>query len=173
MYKLSIGLDLDGVVCDFVNPYEERFGKNNPNKIITKHCKNILQYDKDFWLNLPIINKPNFEVTLYCTARCNNKQWNKEFLRINNFPKAPIYQRYSYCLSKAPLIKGRCQVFIDDSIKNVIDLNKNGIPCLLMDSPYNQEYGPIGRIYSLDYEEIEDVYNMFINDIFPYYAYNF
>ena len=33
-----------------------------------------------------------------------------------------------------------------------------GIPCLLIDGDNNKEYGPILKIYSLDYDEIEDVY---------------
>ena len=64
------------------------------------------------------------------------------------------------------MLKGRVDVHIDDSIKVFKDLNSKGIPCLLMDSPFNQEWGPIGRIYSLNLEEIEDVYHLFMNTVF-------
>ena len=60
--------------------------------------------------------------------------------------------------SKAPLIKGRVDVFIDDSISNFLDMNKSGIPCLLMDNLSNKHLGPMLRIHSLQKEEIEDTY---------------
>lgn len=67
------------------------------------------------------------------------------------------------------MIKGKVDVFIDDSISNFIDLNLQGIPCLLIDSQRNKEWGPVARIYSLDREEIEDCYQLFIKTIFPYF----
>ena len=53
-------------------------------------------------------------------------------------------------VNKADLIKGKVDVFIDDSISNVIQMNKAGVPCLLYDRPHNQNYDFVGRIYSLD-----------------------
>ena len=61
-------------------------------------------------------------------------------------------------MSKAPVLKGRVDVFIDDSIKNFEDLNSQGIPCLLIDSPQNRHYKTEYRIYSLDEKEIELMY---------------
>ena len=49
---------------------------------------------------------------------------------------------------------------------NMIQMNLSGLPCLLIDAPHNQSWGPIGRIYSLNIEEIEDVYELFIKTIF-------
>ena len=46
------------------------------------------------------------------------------------------------------------------SIKNFVDLNLQGIPCLLIDCPHNKDWGPLLRIYSLDYDEIEYAYNL-------------
>lgn len=62
--------------------------------------------------------------------------------------------------NKANMIKGRCDVFIDDSVSNFIKMNKSGVPCLLMDTPFNQDAGPILRIYSLDIQEIKYAYNL-------------
>ena len=59
------------------------------------------------------------------------------------------------------MIKGRVDVFVEDSVSNFLDLNRKGIPCLLIDQPYNKEWGPVGRIYSLNYDEIEDTYELF------------
>ena len=41
-----------------------------------------------------------------------------------------------------------------------IKMNKSGVPCLLMDTPFNQDAGPILRIYSLDIQEIKYAYNL-------------
>ena len=164
-----IGLDIDDTICDFINPYLSRFGTPKEDSDISRNVYRILRKDRDFWLNLPIINYPNFNPTLYCTKRIHNKEWTRRFLEINNLSKAPIYQVYYQFASKAPMIKGKVDVFIDDSISNFIDLNLQGIPCLLIDSQRNKEWGPVARIYSLDREEIEDCYQLFIKTIFPYF----
>lgn len=164
---LKIGLDIDNTICDFLGPYFDRFGIPKQDQDITKNVYQVLQKDKDFWLNLPIVNEPDFTPELYCTKRINSKRWTKLFLEKNNLPSAPIYQVYYQYGSKAPLIKGRVNVFVEDSISNFIDLNSKGIPCLLIDSQYNQSWGPIGRIYSLNQEEIIDTYHLFMHTIFP------
>ena len=46
-------------------------------------------------------------------------------------------------------------------------MNLAGVPCLLYNKDYNQHWGPIGRIYSLDYNHIEETYNLFTEQIFP------
>ena len=53
---------------------------------------------------------------------------------------------------------GGCHLHIDDSLSVFKDLNSKGIPCLLLDSPNNWNWGPIGRIYTLNKEEVEDNY---------------
>ena len=116
------------------------------------------------------MRRPDFTPKLYCSARVNNKRWTKKYLQDNDFPNAPLYQIPGYKLSKAKVLKGRVDVFIEDSIKNFKDLNSHGIPCLLIDSPRNQEWGPIGRIYSLDYNHIKETYYLFMETIFPNFS---
>ena len=157
--KLRIGLDVDGVLADFEGGYLKRFKKWPKNDwAITRNVANILIHERDFWLSLPVLRMPDFEPRLYCSARVNSRHWTKKYLKDNEFPNSPLFQVPGYKISKAPTLKGRVDVFIDDSVKNFIDLNLHGIPCLLMDSPANQEWGPIGRIYSLQKNEIEDTY---------------
>lgn len=166
MKKISI--DLDGVLCDFYSSYFERFGLSKEYEI-TKNVRKLSK-DKDFWMNIPVLRELSFKPHQYTTARIISKRWIKEYLDINNFPKAPIYQVFGYSLSKYPKIKmGGCHLHIDDSLSVFKDLNSKGIPCLLLDTPSNQEWGPIGRIYSLDMKEIEDTYNLFLKTVF----YNF
>lgn len=159
---LRIGLDIDDVIADWHGGYIKRFG-NYPVKdwVITRNVKNILIHERNFWLNLPIKNMPNFTPRLFCSARINSKNWTKTYLKKNGL-NSPLYQVNGYHISKYDTLKGKVDVFIDDSLKNFIDLNTKGIPCLLMDSPLNQSWGEIGRIYSLKLEEIESTYNDFI-----------
>lgn len=167
--RLKIGLDIDDTVCDFIGPYLERFGAPKRDSEITKNVSRILINDKDFWMNLPIIRSPNFVPTLYCTKRVHPKAWSKQFLIENGLPSAPIYQVFGHTISKAPRIKGRVDVFVDDSISNFIDLNLKGIPCLLIDAEHNHKWGPIGRIFSLDKGEIEESYFLFKDTMFDYF----
>lgn len=157
-YELRIGCDADGVLDDFWNPYIKRFGQPKNDYEITKNVQQKLFRDKKFWTTLPVLHKPNFDVTLYCTKRTSLKSYLRQWLEENEFPLAPIYQVLYQYGSKAPLIKGRIDVFIDDSVANFLDLNRAGIPCLLMDNPSNKHLGPILRVHSLQKEEIEDVY---------------
>ena len=117
---LRIGLDIDDVLGDFMGWYKRRFECDKyPHRlkehIITRNVQKILRTDKSFWIGLPVISKPDFEPTLYCTKRVNPKKWTKLWLRLNNFPDKPVYQLFSQSGNKADLIKGRVDVFIDDS----------------------------------------------------------
>lgn len=166
---LRIGLDIDDVLADFMSTYLYKFGEPKRDFEITKNVQRILIKDKDFWVNLPVLNKPNFTPELYCTKRVNSKAWTKYWLKTHNFPKRPVYQIYSQHSNKADYIKGRVDLFIDDSLFNFKAMNCAGVPCLLMDRPYNEHWGPIGRIYSLDKEEIIDTYYLLINTLSPEY----
>ena len=148
----------------------KRFGTPKKDTEITRNVVNILSKDRDFWLNLPKINTLNWTPAQYTTARTIKKKWIKDYLDKEGFPKAPVYQIFGYSLSKYHHIKaGGCHLHIDDSLSVFKDLNSKGIPCLLYDNPGNQDWGPVGRIYSLDINEIEEAYRLFINTIFPYF----
>ena len=91
---LRISLDVDGVLADFETAYLKRF-KKWPNKdwAITRNVANILIHERDFWLNLPVLNKVEFTPRLYCSARVNPKRWSKQYLRNNGFPET-LYGSY-------------------------------------------------------------------------------
>jgi uncharacterized HAD superfamily protein len=84
----------------------------------------------------------------------------KFFLAKYGLPIKPIYQMYYQHGNKADMIKGRCDVLIDDSIDNVMKAIKSGLPALLIDRPHNQNGDPVFRIYSLDIEEIKYAYQL-------------
>lgn len=156
---LRIGLDIDNCIANFDAGYLSRFKKwPKHDWAISRNVEHILIKEREFWLGLPVLRKPDFTPKLYCSSRVNNKRWTKQYLKDNEFPNAPLYQIPGYKLSKAPILKGRVDVFVDDSVKNFEDLNNQGIPCLLIDSPQNRNYKTEYRIYSLDKKEIELMY---------------
>ena len=159
---MRIGLDIDDVLLHWYSAYLERFGKPKSEYEITKHVFRDLRNDREFWLNLEPKHYPNFPVTLYCTKRVCNKNWSKRWIEEHDYPDAPIYQIFTQTKNKANVVKGLVDVFIDDSLSNFKAMNLAGVPCLLMDAEYNQEWGPIGRVYSLDIDEIREVYELFM-----------
>ena len=157
--RLRIGLDCDEVISKFMEPYINKFGPPKNDEAITYDCFHKLRFDKAFWMNVPLLNVPDFKPALFCSKRVHNKRWSKKYIALHlGFTDVPFYQLYYQHASKARMIKGRVDVFVDDSPSNVMDLNKRGIPCLLMDSPYNRHFMTPLRIYSLRYSEIEYTY---------------
>lgn len=161
---LRIALDIDEVLADFMNSYLNRFGNPKTDYEITRNVQRELSTDKEFWLTLPVINTLNFEPELYCTKRVNPKVWTKTWLKINNFPKRPVYQMFYQKGNKADMIKGRCDVLIDDSYSNVIKAINSGLPALLYTSPWNKDIDFRYRINSLDIKEIESMYELLVLD---------
>jgi hypothetical protein len=153
---LRIGCDLDDTIFGFSEGYLRRFKKfPKYDWAITRNVTHILINERDFWINLPVIRRPNFNPTLYCSARVNNKRWSKKAIEINDLPNSPLFQVPGYHVPKSRYIKGRIDVFIEDSPKHWRELNLAGIPCLLIG---DNSDNPILRIYSLNEDEITDTY---------------
>lgn len=167
---MKISIDLDDTVVSFYSHYVKIFGEPKTDLSITKMVRTVLLKNEKFWLSQPLINYPNFCPHCYCTARLISPYLIRKQLRINKLPNAPIYRVKGVSLSKYnQLKKSGAEVHIDDSIKNFIDLNLKGMPCLLIDTPYNKDWGPIGRVYSLNKEEIEECYHLFKDTLFDYF----
>lgn len=156
--KLRIGLDIDDVLVDFMGAYLKRFGKPKADHFITKNVYKMRK-DKQFWENLPKLNDINFIPELYCTKRVCSKVFTKNSLMKCGFPKRNIFQMYYQHGNKADMIKGKVDLFIDDSVSNMTKMINSGIPCFLMDAPHNRYFNTVNRIYNLDYTTILNKYN--------------
>ena len=151
--KPIVALDLDNVVFDFNTAYENKFGvKMNPywkaNYQMGDHLKELEQ-DKDFWVNIPVLNVPQFEVDYYITARNIPVEWIQESLQKNNLPCVHVVP---WDQSKLKLLKDlKVDIFIDDKYENYKEATDAGIFCYLMDAPHNRYYN-VGhrRIYDLN-----------------------
>lgn len=163
MKELRIALDIDDTILDFMNAYKTYFNvTSNPSRMIDYNItRNVykLRKNKEFWEGLDLLEYPDFDPHVYCTKRVNSKVYTKNSLIKQNLPLKPIYQIYTQAANKADILKGRCDILIDDSVFNVTQCIKAGFPALLIDRPHNRWFGPMYRIYNLNYEEIEDTYN--------------
>ena len=159
MNNLRIALDIDDTILKWFEAYQKRFPgeRNLVQHIITRNVRK-LQYDREFWENLELLERPNFEPHIYATKRIIQKSYTRNSLIKNGLPIKPIYQMYYQNGNKADLIKGRCDVLIDDSYSNVAKAIKSGLPALLIDRPHNQNVECEFRIYHSDYNAILDAY---------------
>lgn len=141
----KIALDLDDTVADFLGAYKNYYGLN---KDITqwffsyKTSENLkaLEKEKDFWINMPVLHRPDFTPAFYISSREIPVEWSKEFLEKNNLPCKEVYH-IGYTESKTQILKDLgCQLFIDDKLENIIDAQKAGIASYLIDNPNNRSF---------------------------------
>lgn len=153
--KPIVVCDLDDVIFSFCDSYEKRFNTVlsdywNGDYNMSENLK-ILQKDKDFWVNMPIKNRPNFEIDYYCTARSIPDEWTQEAIQKNNLPKAPI-KSVPWNVSKIDVLKELgCTIMIDDKMETFKECKANGIFCYLLSTKMNEHYD-VGhhRIYDLN-----------------------
>lgn len=166
---LKIALDIDQTIANFEVAYNKHFKVNLSEQMDYVITRNVykLRRNKEFWINLPLIELPNFEPYIYATKRINPKSYTREWIVANGFPDRPIYQTIYQYGNKADIIKGRCDVLIDDSFSNVKKCINSGVPAILINRPHNKGVSFEYRVSKLDINEIESVYNQLLND-FPY-----
>jgi len=156
---MNIFLDIDDVIFDFQGGYAQRFGTKkqkswSKSNLMSKRLF-VLSQERDFWINLPIKNRPNFQPKGFVSARGIKKAWTKESLKVNNIPgRSNVHQVY-WGESKVELLKQLgSDIFIDDKYETFKECNKNGVFCLLMDASHNQKYKTPYRIHDLDINNI-------------------
>lgn len=164
--ELKVALDIDQTIANFEVAYNKHFKVNLSEQMDYVITRNVykLRRNKDFWINLPLIELPNFEPYIYATKRINPKSYSRTWLLNHGFPNRPIYQTIYQYGNKADIIKGRCDVLIDDSLSNVLKCIKSGVPALLITRPHNINRDFKYRISKLDINEIEYMYNCLLND---------
>lgn len=144
----NVWLDLDGVVVDFETHFLKylRLPEDHPtdwNDYRFRENFDRIANDQHFWDTCPALIKPeeiDYPIAGYCTARpCSNVVIDN-WLKRNGFPKAELINVGANG-KKSDLLKDKENIiFIDDSIKNFIDLSSNGIVCYLMSRPHNIKY---------------------------------
>lgn len=156
----KIGLDIDEVLCNWVDGWVEKFDLHKPTswffdyKIMERFgelkAKNELD---DFYLNLnPLITSDDipFEPHCYVTSRPVDTEVTIKWLEKHKFPTRPVIT-VPVGTSKIDAIKNAgVEIFVDDRYENFVELNNAGICTFLYDAPHNQRYN-VGhkRIYNL------------------------
>lgn len=160
---IRIALDLDDTIFDFIGTYCKTFPDEDSMKD-PKITKNVfsLRKNKKFWENLPLLEFPNFEPCIYATKRINSKTYTRNCLLKHGLPIKPIYQIYTQTGNKANIIKGHCDVLIDDSAFNCYQAMKVGFPAILITRPHNIHSDYPYRINRLDLDEITKVYHSIV-----------
>lgn len=160
---IRIALDLDDTIFDFLGAYQEVF-PGERNMISSNITKNVfkLKKDKRFWENLPLLEMPNFEPCIYATKRINSKVYTRNCLSRHGLPIKPIYQMVYQYGNKVNIIKGHCDVLIDDSAFNCYQALQVGFPAILITRPHNVNSDYPYRINKLDLDEILTVYNQIL-----------
>lgn len=161
--KLRIALDLDDTIFDWRNEYSKIYGDINKQEshIITRNVRK-LEKNRNFWSNLPLLEKPNFNPAIYSTKRINNKSYTIANLEKYDLPIKPIYQTRIQTANKVDIIKGVSDILIDDSPFNVLQALNVGFPALLISREHNKNSNILFRINSLDIEEILQAYEFMI-----------
>jgi len=167
---VNIYLDIDDVIFGFQEAYAEKYNtkmqKSWSNSNLMKKRLSELRKQKDFWLNLPLKNKPNFTPKGFVSARAIPKSWTRESLKINSIPGRSNVNQVPWGASKIKLLKEyNCDIFIDDKVETFRECHKNGIFCLLMDASHNQKTKTKYRIYDLDIDNILTLYKSY-NDVY-------
>lgn len=160
---IRIALDLDDTIFDFIGAYRNLFpgDKDLKEPSITKNVLS-LRRDKKFWEGLPLLEMPNFEPCIYATKRINSKVYTRNCLHRHGLPIKPIYQIYTQRGNKADIIKGRCDVLVDDSVFNCYQALEVGFPAILITRPHNMHSDYPYRVSKLDIEEILEVYKQIV-----------
>lgn len=163
----KIFLDIDGVLAAF----EEQFFKYYPDierNNLSPHDwadhrftsrLQELRDNEEFWLSMPtLIDSKDicYPIAGYCTARSISEEWIKTWLQSNLFPDAQLL-RVNFGESKVKKLKeAGCDIMIDDSINNFIELNSNGVTCFLNSRSHNLKY-------NVGYKRINDLKTFFEN----------
>lgn len=150
-----VALDVDDVVADFLGGYKERTGDNlNPywaaSYNMMDNLKELAQ-DEDFWVNLKVKHRPNFEPACYISSRSIPVEFTQKFIQKAGLPCAPVYH-VPWNESKVDVLKAnKVDILVDDKVQNFLEATQAGIFCYLMDAPHNQGFDAKGRrVYDLN-----------------------
>lgn len=166
MNKLNIVLDVDDVVLDWHTSFAKKFKLEVPKNWVPynvmKPYLDKLTPDRLFWTTLPKKHSPDFLPKAYVSARGVPVNWTRQAMKLRNIPGRSKIYHVSWGHSKIEILKNlNCDVFIDDKFETFEECHKNGIFCLLMDTPQNQHHRTKLRVHSLKYKEIYSLWQKY------------
>ena len=134
-----IGLDIDGVLADFVTYHERATGIKQPHNY---YNMNVVKLDSV--LDIPVLDRPHFDIVCYITSRREEyREETKQWLINNKMPVAPVI--HTKDKAKAA-IDMELDLFVEDCYQIASAMP---IPTFLVNRPWNIEYDYQNRINNL------------------------
>ena len=147
--NIKIGLDIDEVLCGWVEAWTSKFGYPIPNHWHfsynnKEHFESFSEQElNDFYLNIPAkLNSADlpFEPHCYITSRSVPVDLTKQWLQLHQFPTVKVYS-IGFNKSKVEVAKeSGVDIFVDDAYHNFVELNNAGICTYLLTAPHNIKY---------------------------------
>lgn len=162
---MNIILDIDDVVLAWHEAYAKKYKVPIPKdwipyNIMKPHLDELSK-DRLFWVTLPVKNKPDFIPKAYVSARGVPVEWTKKAMKLRNIPGRSNIYHVPWGFSKIDVLKSlKCDIFIDDKYETFLECHKNGIFCLLMDTPQNKHHKTKFRIHTLQLKGILKKYKL-------------
>mgnify|MGYP000673881705 FL=1 len=153
-------LDIDGVLADFEKHFLTylKLPMNHPtdwNDYRFRENFKLIENDNAFWVSIPRLFDPaefDYPISGYVTARPIDNLITNRWLESAGFPKGDLVNVGSNG-SKVEFLKEKCDVFVDDSIYNFMELQRSGVVCFLMTRPHNKKYD-VGYFRVQDIKEL-------------------
>jgi len=151
----KIVLDVDEVVCDWQGGYRKFTGEKLEanywdSSYNTTDKLNELASNKEFWMGLECIRKPDFIPHAYVSSRGIPVEWTKEWLESKGLPCREVIH-VPWGSSKVEALKKLgAEIFIDDRFENFREVQNAGITSFLMDASHN-------RHVDVGYKRIKDL----------------
>lgn len=146
----KVGFDVDDVICDWVKPWCDKFGKPVPSSWYFE-WDTLKKFDDmnasgelpDFYMSLPpkipAVELP-VEPTCYISHRPVADGVTKDWLELHGFPLKPVFHVKNR-EDKLQIAKDqKLDIFVDDSYDTYRMMNDNGICCFLMHAEHNKKY---------------------------------
>lgn len=99
--------------------------------------------DRNFWLEIPVRVQPSdISYIPYCYVSSLDIpiKWIEMWLLKNGYYTAPVYVIDSITTKVNISLQHNIDIFVDDNMRDFIELNKNGICCYLLDTDQNKHY---------------------------------
>lgn len=153
---MIIGLDIDGVLCDFIGGFYKTYRQNlNTLKrwddiFVSSFFHEITNKEDDFWRELlpccdsKLVEKVDYYITSRATYNFLTEKWLKKW----GFPEAPVHTIGN---NKTQLIKElKIDFFLDDKPENYFQINSfTNCQCYLKSADYNEYVDTDKRVDSI------------------------
>jgi hypothetical protein len=147
-----IGLDIDGVLADFMKSWSDLYPDVSPAPSTWHADRNVrsrlaeMKEDgtlDDFYMAMKPLMKPTdmpFTPICYITSRPVDSEITDAWLMIQGFPNVPVHTVGLNETKSETAKKAGVEVFVDDNYENFQELNKAGIFTYLFDAPWNEHF---------------------------------